>query len=81
MMGQVVSIEEFRRQRLDRELKKRIKAAQDNLAKAYTAQSDLIDELRQARPIRTEARILETMKHASYAIDERALRNWDYWRS
>jgi hypothetical protein len=74
MMGQVVSIEEFRRQRLDRELKKRLKAAQDDLAKAYRAQSDLIDELRRARcPTRRD--IFEIMDRASYAlIDERAYR-------
>jgi hypothetical protein len=74
MMGQVVSIEEFRRQRLDRELKKRLKAAQDDLARAYRAQSDLIDELRRARcSTRSEECILEMMDRASYAlIDERA---------
>jgi hypothetical protein len=76
MMGQVVSIEEFRRQRLDRELKKRLKAAQDDLAKAYRAQRDLIDDLRQARcPTCNEERILEIMERASYAmIGERAYR-------
>jgi hypothetical protein len=69
MMGQVISIEEFRRQRLDRELKKRLKAAHDDIAKAYRAQRDLIDELQQARcPTCNEERILEIMERASYAM-------------
>jgi hypothetical protein len=72
MMGQVVSIEEFRRQRLDRRLKKSVKAAQGDLANAYRAQCDLIDELRQARC--NQEHILEIMERASYAIDERAYR-------
>jgi hypothetical protein len=73
MMGQVVSIEDFRRQCLDRQLKKRLKAAQGDLAKAHRAQCDLIDELRRARcPIQTEQRILEIMERASRAMaDER----------
>jgi hypothetical protein len=77
MMGQVVSIEEFRRRRLGRELKKRLKAAQDDLAKAYRAQRDLIDGLRQARyPTCNEERILEIMERASYAmIDDYRLGN------
>jgi hypothetical protein len=75
MMSQVVSIEEFRRQRLDRQLKKSVKAAQGDLANAYRAQCDLIDELRQARcPTRNQEHILEIMERASYAMDERAYR-------
>jgi hypothetical protein len=63
MMGQVVSIEDFRRQYLNRQLKKRLKAAQGDLAKAYRTQRDLIGELRRARcPIQTEQCILEIME-------------------
>jgi hypothetical protein len=71
MMGQVVSIEEFRRQCLDRQLKKRLKAAQGDLATAYRAQRDLIDELWRVRcPIQTEQRILEIMEGASRAMND-----------
>jgi len=69
MMGQVVSIEDFRRQCLNRQLKKRLMAAQGDLARAYRAQRDLIDELRRARcPIQTEQRILEIMEGAWHAM-------------
>ena len=80
-MGKVVSIEEFRRQRLDKQLKKRLKVAHDHLTKAYRAQYDLIEDLRQARyPTRNEECILEIMERASYAIDERAYRTGNVGR-
>jgi hypothetical protein len=71
-MGQVVSIDEFRRQRLDRQLKKRLKDAQGDLANARAAQGDLISELRHACwPTDEEERILKAMENVAHVMDVR----------
>src|SRR5262245_18399972 len=77
MMGQVVSIDEFRRQRLDRQLKKRLKDAQGDLANAQAAQRDLISELRCACwPTDEEERILKAMECVAHVVDVRLDQEW-----
>jgi hypothetical protein len=69
MMGKIISIDDFRRQRLERQLKKRLEEAEGDLAKAYDAQRELIHLLRRAKcPTRYEERILEIMEGVSYAM-------------
>ena len=70
MMGQVVSIDDFRRQRLDRKLKKRLQDAQGDLANAQEAQRDLISKLRRARwPADEEERILKAIENVAHVMD------------
>ena len=72
MMGQVVSIDDFRRQRLDRKLKKRLQDARGDLANAQEAQRDLISELRRACwPTDEEERILRAMENVAHVMDVR----------
>jgi hypothetical protein len=53
-------------------LKKRLKAAQSDLAEAYGAQRDLIDELRRACwPTDEEERILHTMERVAGVMELR----------
>ena len=72
MMGQVVSIDDFRRQHLDRKLQKRLKDAQGDLANAQAAQRDLISDLRRACwPTDEEERILKAMENVAHVMDVR----------
>jgi hypothetical protein len=71
-MAGVVSINDFRRQRLDRQLKKRLKEARGDLANAQTAQRELISELRRARcPTDEEEYILKVRENVVLVIDVR----------